>query len=524
MTLKEKIGQKLIVGLKGNSLSSEFIHLVKDYKIGNVILFKQNIKNPAQLRSLCLSIQELVQQETGYPALIGIDQEGGGVSRLPGDFNVPGQMALAASGDPQNAQIAAEITSHMLQSFEINFNFAPVVDINSNPHNPIIGRRAYGDTAEKVISYALAALKGYQNNHFLCCAKHFPGHGDTTDDSHLSLPRIDKSFDELEELELRPFKTMIDADCPSIMVAHILYTNLQTADVPSSMSREIITGLLREKYGFSGLVVSDCMEMDAIHKYYGTVEGAIEAIKAGTDLVIISHSAKLAEEAAQHILEKVRCNKISLIELDESVSRILRYKKEYCRENACYEENRKKNAQQEDDKIKAEKKEIWNLREKSIVLQKGVIPELRNEPIFVSCREFQAGLVFNEEDEVSFAEYMAKKLGGMAILVSQDPDDEEMLHILSKISVYPKDRVIVIGTYNAYLFHGQKELIYAIGETGHPLVVIALGNPYDLSDLPDKASGIAIWEYSREMFDVLIPILEGKRKPTGVMPVKIEDE
>lgn len=327
MTLQEKIGQRLIGGFPGTEMTEEFIRIVKQYKIGNVILFKHNVVNRQQLKKLCEDIQTLIHRETGHSAFITIDQEGGVVTRLPDDaVNVPGGMALAATGDPENARLAAAITARELHALGVNFNFAPDTDINNNPDNPIIGSRCFGDTPQQVAEYAVAQLTGYQENNMLASAKHFPGHGDTGSDSHISLPLIDKSLNQLEQMELVPFQAMIDAGCPCIMTTHILFPQIEPKKLPATMSRTIVTGLLKEKMGFQGLVVSDCMEMDAIKKFYGTAEGAAAAAAAGVDLIIVSHTETLLEQAAIRMEKAVLDGDIPLAELDASVEKILRYK------------------------------------------------------------------------------------------------------------------------------------------------------------------------------------------------------
>ena len=202
MTLTQMLGQKLEYGFHGTQLTEEFKSLIRQYKIGNVILFRRNVESAPQLRRLCGEIREYILQETGIPPFIIIDEEGGMVSRLPGDaVNVPGAMAVAATGDPENARRASEITIRQLRGLGPNFNMAPVLDVNSNPNNPVIGVRSYGDRVEQVSAFGCAALAPYQDSGIYCCIKHFPGHGDTAVDSHLGIPRVDKTEEELERLK-----------------------------------------------------------------------------------------------------------------------------------------------------------------------------------------------------------------------------------------------------------------------------------------------------------------------------------
>ena len=265
MEMRRMLGQKLVFGFHGKTLPEEFKNLLREYKIGNVILFLRNVESAEQLRALCAEIQSLVQEETGYPAFIIIDQEGGMVTRLPQDaVNVPGAMALAATADPENARLASEITIRQLRGLGANFNMAPVLDVNSNPANPVIGVRSFGDEAERVASLGCAAIAPYAGSGVLCCAKHFPGHGDTAVDSHLGLPRVDKMEEALEQLELIPFRRAIEAGVPAIMMSHVLFPNIEPEQVPCTMSRRMVTGLLKQKLGFRGLILTDCMEKKTV--------------------------------------------------------------------------------------------------------------------------------------------------------------------------------------------------------------------------------------------------------------------
>ncbi len=261
MDWKMQIGQRIAGGFPGKEMDAEFIRMVKEYKVGNVILFEHNIESMPQIKRLCREIQKLVREETGHSAFIFIDQEGGAVTRLPLDgCSVCGAMAVTATGEAENAGILAGITARELRSAGVNFNLAPDMDVNNNPDNPVIGVRSYSDQAETVAEYGVAAIKGYQAENFPVCVKHFPGHGDTATDSHLGLPMIDKSLEELEKLELIPFRAAIENGIPAVMTSHILFPQLEKEKIPCTMSRHIITDILKGKLGFRGMVLSDCME------------------------------------------------------------------------------------------------------------------------------------------------------------------------------------------------------------------------------------------------------------------------
>lgn len=219
-------------------------------------------------------------------------------------------MAIASTGRPENAYAAGRITAREMRALGINFNLAPVLDINNNKQNPVINVRSYGDTAEVVTEYGLQMLRGLKDGGVLAAIKHFPGHGDTAVDSHLGLPSIDKSLEALEELELKPFRAAIDSGAECLTSAHILFPAIENNQVPATMSKAIITDLLKHRMGYEGLVISDCLEMDAIQKYYGTAEGAVGALKAGVHLLFISHSAQLVKDAVRRIEHAVETGEL----------------------------------------------------------------------------------------------------------------------------------------------------------------------------------------------------------------------
>lgn len=509
MTLTEKIGQRLVGGFPGTEMDEGFIRLVKEYKIGNVILFQHNVESSDQLLRLCRSIRELIAAETGHRPFITIDQEGGGVTRLPREaVNVPGAMALAATGDPENAYRAALLTARELRAFGIDFDLAPSVDVNCDPDNPIIGVRSFGDTPEQVERYALAALRGYTDGGVLCSAKHFPGHGDTAMDTHVSLPCIDKPLEELERMELRPFRAMIEAGCPAVTTTHILFPQLEPDGLPATMSRRIITGLLRERMGFQGLVISDCMEMDAIARYYGSAKGAVKAMAAGVDLVFISHTASVLEETARAIRAAAEAGELSMEEMDASVEKILACKARVSGDPAGTPG------------LPEAMAEAAGLRRASIVLARGTIPVPGERPFFCGCADYRAGLVSSQASgAAAFPDFMAARLGGRGLVTGKDPGPEE---VRSAVDAARGSTSVFVDTYNGHLFPGQQELVRALGALGLPMVHVALRDPYDLRWTPEGAAAVAAWDYAGPTLDALVPILSGKSVPAGRMPVALE--
>ncbi len=513
MTLEHKIGQRLVGGFPSTTMSDAFINAVKEYKIGNVILFRENIESAPQLKKLCADIQELITKETGYPAFITIDQEGGVVTRLPESLaNIPGAMAMAATGDEKNAYTAGKLTAEELRSLGVNFNLSPSLDVNSNPDNPIIGARSYSDNAQTVAKFGVQMIKGLVDGGVLASAKHFPGHGDTAVDSHLALPCVDKSEDELMKMELAPFLKAIEANVPAIMTTHIMFPQIEKEKIPATMSRTIMTDLLRGKMGFKGLIVSDCMEMSAIAKFFTTEKGVKSALHAGVDLVFVSHSEERLVNSAKLAKESVLSGEINEDELNKSVERILKYKEQF------------KIAEQIDTSFDMDKAiEICDdLRRKTITNVQIPSTEfvLGGKPLCLGCSAFNTGLVGNIVEDIrkTFAQLIAPKIGGVAMQTAVDPEDSEIEKVVNDAKNHTS---IVMNTYNGHLHPQQMLLMQKLAQTGIPMAVIALRNPYDLRNLPKHVWAIAAYEYTTPIVSAVADVLNGKLQPSGKLPITL---
>ncbi|MGM9600659.1 MAG: beta-N-acetylhexosaminidase [Faecousia sp.] len=490
------IGQRLIAGFPGQELDDRFIRLVKEYKIGNVILFRHNIRNKYQLQQLCQDIQSLIQSETGYPAFITIDQEGGVVTRLSDDAtNVAGAMAVAQTGDAENAYALGRITGCELRAMGINFDLAPDMDINSNPGNPVIGVRSYGEDPQTVIRYSTKMMQGLHDGGVLTCAKHFPGHGDTDVDSHLDLPRVEKTLEELEKMELLPFRHAIQQGVDSIMIAHILFPKIEPQPVPATMSRKLVTDLLRQKLHFEGLILSDCMEMNAISKFYGTAAGVKDAFRAGVDLAFISHYADVAEQAAILTAAALESGELDQAEHTMSVQRILRFKRE-----------RLDFVQQDIDLVGCDAHRTQNLSViRKSILVKTPLARLGASPLFIGCAPFRATEASNQEQDCfSFSKYLCSQKGGCGLQMSHDPDDTEIDALVSKAA---SASAAVIGTYQGHLHRRQLEVVNRIAALGIPTICVALRNSYDVDLLPERIGKICTYEYSQASIQAVAALL-----------------
>ena len=327
MNLDEKIGQMMIAGIPGTDLDNRSKSLIHDDKIGGFIFYDNNLDTVEQSQAL---INDLKAENKGniLPLFLSTDEEGGEVSRLPGDLKVLPNNDEIGINDASFSYDVGSLLGKELHAFGMNLNYAPVLDVNSNSKNTVIGNRSFGNDPERVGELGTQMMKGMQAENILPVVKHFPGHGDTAVDSHFELPTVNKSLDELMDLELIPFKEAIDKGADVVMVAHILLPELKT-EYPSSMSKEVVTDLLREKLNFKGVIMTDDMTMQAITNNYEIGEAALESVKAGNDIVLIAHDYNKAVAAINAIKSAVDAGEISEKRIDESVKRIIQLKLKY---------------------------------------------------------------------------------------------------------------------------------------------------------------------------------------------------
>lgn len=328
MNLVEQIGQLFMLGFDGTSVSSEWAELQARYKPGGMILFARNLEGPTQIVELTNGLQA---RSPHSPLLIAIDQEGGRVSRLPKGFTIfPPCGVVGTCRSEELAYAAAAVTAAELRAVGVNMNMAPVLDVHSNPDNPIIGDRAYGTQPGVVAELGLAAIRGFQGKGVVACGKHFPGHGDTSTDSHKELPVVKASAEVLFERELPPFRRTIAGGLASIMTAHVVYPALD-AQRPATLSPTILTGLLREQLGFDGVIVTDDLEMRAIVDHHGIEDAAVQAFLAGADILLICKDRGRAVAAMDAVRKAVELGTIPADRLKASLRRILQLKRKFLR-------------------------------------------------------------------------------------------------------------------------------------------------------------------------------------------------
>lgn len=328
MSLEEKIGQLIFAGVEGTSRSEKNDQLIKNLKVGGIILNKKNLDNPSQT-VLLINRFKALNDKNPIPLFFGIDQEGGRISKLPGGLtDIPTNMEIGQVNNQNFSFEIGQVLGKMVKVYGFNVNFAPVLDVNSNPNNPVIGDRSFGNNPYLVADLGIQTMKGLMKEKIIPTIKHFPGHGDTSVDSHLELPRVDKTLSQLKNLELIPFKRAIQSGAEMVMVAHLLLPEIDP-NLPSSLSEKIVSDLLRKDLGFNGVVITDDLTMKAISGNFTIGAAAVKSIKAGTDMVMVAHKYENILEVFSALKEAVLRGELSEERINESVQRILELKKKY---------------------------------------------------------------------------------------------------------------------------------------------------------------------------------------------------
>ncbi|SCJ71281.1 beta-hexosaminidase [uncultured Clostridium sp.] len=326
MSLDEKIGQLFIVGFEGEEINDEIVDLVKNQKVGGLIYFSRNIIDSKQIINLN---NEIKAMEKDIPLFISVDEEGGLVSRVPEEFvKLPSSGYIGQFNDENLSYNVGKIIAKELNSLGFNMDFAPVLDINSNPNNTVIGERAFGNSAEIVSRLGVNNMEGIRDGKIIPVLKHFPGHGDTDVDSHYGLPIVKKTLEELENLEFIPFKNAIDNGADVVMISSIILENIDN-EYPATMSKKIIKDILRDSLGFGGVIATDDMTMGAIVDNYNLTDAIIMSINAGSDLILVCHGYDDIINSIVAVKDAVNSNIVSEERIEQSVYRILKLKDKY---------------------------------------------------------------------------------------------------------------------------------------------------------------------------------------------------
>ncbi len=511
------IGQVLCFGWQGTTpeeartVNAHARELVETMEVGGVVLLGRNVNSadPESIRSTLARLQSL----SPIPLFIAIDQEGGTVNRLRAPFHeFPGNMALGATGDPELAFRQAQAQARELLALGVNWNFAPVMDVNNNPDNPIIGVRSYGADPALVARMGTAAIRGYQQTGLLACAKHFPGHGDTAVDSHLALPTIWGDRERLEQIELVPFRAAIAEGVGAIMTTHIVFPTLDVHR-PATISPAILTGLLRQELGYDGLVITDCLEMKAIADTIGSARGSVEALKAGADMVLIAHTLEVQREAVRAIRQAVQSGELPLERLTEAASRVLSAKRRFLSAQPKAE-----GAPWLDPAHDALEEQIARA---SITL---VRHDSAGFPLHTGRR---TALISAHHSMPLLAQQMRRYQPDLLELPI-DPDfPPEQTQQCLQATAQAQQCVVATSPPEPWSdtpvdVRKQAELVKALHERfGERLVVVALREPYDIRHFPFVHNYLCTYGFRACSLGALTDVLYGQWTPTGRLPVEI---
>ena len=510
LTTAQKVGQLMMIGFDGTTVDAELSRMVTDYHIGGVILFARNVQSPEQVASLTNELQTIAL-ESGHPGLfIAIDQEGGRVARLTeatGFTEFPSAMAIAATGDPENARRMAAAMAAEMRAVGINVDFAPDLDVNNNPSNPVIGTRSFSSDPVIVAEYGIAFARGLQENGVLAFGKHFPGHGDTGVDSHIDLPRVPHDRTRLDEVELFPFRAAIQANFAGIMSAHVTFPAFDSAPgVAATLSRPVLTGLLREELGYGGLIVTDSLEMGALAaKGYPPPVGAPLALAAGADILLFNRDHVMHREAFTNLMQAIGDGRASQEQLDASVRRILEAKEKF---GIVHPMPIAEPAKAGEAIAKGDHHALaWELARKAITL-------LKDEASLLPLEPEERLLVI----ETPAARGLGVLLDARTLEIKNDPNENTIAVALHLASDADK---IIVATTDASFYPGQVRLVTELLAKNPNVMIVSVRAPYDISVLPMVPTALASYGSNPPMLRAIADVLTGQSKASGVLPVTL---
>ncbi|PPA69266.1 glycoside hydrolase family 3 protein [Jeotgalibacillus proteolyticus] len=532
MTIEEKVGQMLMPDFRNwngqnvTQMLPEIEQLVKEYHLGGVILFRENVVTTEQTTQLVHDYQEAAEK---HALLMTIDQEGGIVTRLQSGTDMPGNMALGAARSPEIAHEVGRAIGEELHSLGINMNFAPVMDVNNNPDNPVIGVRSFGEDPELVAELGVAYTEGLQSTGVAGTAKHFPGHGDTAVDSHLGLPEVPHDKERLMDVELYPFQKGMEAGIDAIMTAHVTFPQIDDTKaisektgeeiaLPATLSKKVLTGLMREEMGYDGVITTDAMNMGAIVEHFGPVDAAIRAVEAGTDIVLMPVGLS---EVRAGLLEAIETGELTEERVEASVERILSLK---IKRGVIKEETPAPVSGKIANALQVvgspEHKEIEKLAaERSITL-------VKNEQVLPLSPAAEEKVVVVGRTNLTELGAAVKQHHANVEIIEASADfrltQEQLKQVQEAASV-------IVGTSTSTVAgrspqHAQMQLVNTLAaQTEAPVIALGIRNPYDIMAYPEVDAYLAQYGFRQASFDAAAAAIFGVTNPAGLLPVTIPD-
>ena len=488
MTPDERLAQLFMVAAYSNKDSAhikEVEKLIRDYKIGGLIFFQGGPVRHA-------TMQNYLQEASDVPLMIAMDAEWGVGMRLDTTIDYPRQMTLGAIQDDELLYDFGAEVARQMKRLGMHINFAPVVDVNSNAANPVIGTRSFGENKINVANKGIAVMKGMQDNHIMACAKHFPGHGDTDSDSHLTLPIIKHSYERIDSLELYPFKRTIDAGMGSMMVAHLYIPELDnTKNQASTLSPKIVNGLLKDSLGFEGLIFTDALNMKGVSKYYGPGEVELMAFLAGNDVMEFAEDVPKAMEL---IRKKVEEGKVSQEDIDARCRKVLHAKAWFGLDDYQPVDLRNLTADLNNSRARAVHNELV-ANSLTLLIDKNTIP-IKELDKNIAC------LVFGDEADNEFQKTLSKYAPIDLFQLQKGAAQQERFNLLNQLKTYDKVILSVHGmsSRRSRNYGVTQDLLDVIAELSFSteLIINVFGNPYSLARIPglEHANGL-LFSYSQ---------------------------
>ena len=539
MTLEEKVGQLFVMRVYGHSATDPdqadvdanlkeigvrtAAELLAKYRVGGIIYFAwaHNTREPHQIADLSNGIQKAsLGLPRGLPVLISTDQEHGIVARVGEPATLfPGAMAVGAGGSRSDAPTLGRIAGRELRAMGIRQDYAPVADVNVDPANPVIGVRSFGSEPEAVARLVAAEVAGYQGSGVAATAKHFPGHGDTVDDSHAKLPYIHHTREQWERLDAPPFRAAIAAGIDSIMTAHIVVPALDDAEDPATLSRPILTGILREELGYDGVVVTDSLGMEGVRTKYGDDRVPVLALKAGVDQLLNPPSLDVAWNA---VLRAVRDGELTEDRLDASILRILRLKTKLGLFKDPFVSHAGVDRTVGTRPHLAAADRIAERTTTLLVNERGLLPlSRRRRPKLLVVGADPASPSGTTGPPTGVLAGALTELGFTATALSTGTAPSAAT-IATAVAAAREADAVVVGTYNVTAGSSQKRLVEQLLATGTPVVAVAIRNPYDVAHLPGVPAYLATYSWTDVELRAAARVIAGRVDPRGTLPVPVQ--
>ena len=538
MSLEEKVGQLFVMRVYGHSATAPdqtdidanlkeigvrtAAELVATYHVGGIIYFSwaHNTRDPHQIADLSNGIQRAgLAQPTPLPLLISTDQEHGIVCRVGKPATLlPGAMALGAGGSHADALKAAQIAGAELAAVGIRQNYAPVADVNVNPANPVIGVRSFGSDPRAVAGLVAAQVRGYQSGGVAATSKHFPGHGDTATDSHYGLPTITHTREQWSELDAPPFRAAIAAGIDSIMTAHIVVPALDPSGDPATLSRPILTGILREELGYDGVVVTDSLGMEGVRTKYGDDRVPVLALKAGVDQLLNPPKLDVAWNA---VLRAVKSGELTEARLDESILRILRLKARLGLFRNPFSSHAVVDRTVGTDEHRAAADKIAEETTTLLVNEGGMLPLSRgtHSRVLVVGADPASPSGTTGPPTATLAGALAEL--GFTTRALSTGITPTAAKIEEAVAAAAGQDVVVVGTYNVSATSPQRTLVSRLTATGVPVVTVAIRNPYDVAQLSGQRATVAAYSWTDVELRAAARVIAGAARPQGRLPVPV---